>query len=143
MRLAPPDHHEAFSIADRLKHADATSAGDDRRALLLFWYGFGAGRLRADEDLLLSAWERHGGTDHPLNAVIRADHARLEHEIASLAADPHPSVTRLHHIGYALAAHLRLQDGALCSIVEQVVPSDELLDVGRVLRAATDRPNQS
>jgi hypothetical protein len=135
MRLAPPDHHEAFALAGRLKHADDASAADDRRELLLFWYGFGAGHLRADQDVLLRAWERHGGTDHPLNATIRADYARLEHEIAAIAAQSHPSVARLRHAGFALAAHLRLQDRALCSVVERVVPSDELLDVGRMLRA--------
>lgn len=135
MRLTPPDHHEAFALAARLKHADDASAGDDRRALLLFWYGFGAGRLRADEDALLSAWERHGGADHPLNATIRADHQRLEQEIASLAAQPQPSAVRLRHIGTAMMAHLRLQDTALCAVVARVLPSDELADLGRALHA--------
>jgi hypothetical protein len=135
MRLASPDHHEAFSLATRLEHADDASAADDRRTLLLFWYGFGAGRLRADENVLLGAWERHGGADHPLGAVIRADHARLEQEISAIAANPHPSGVRLRHIGAALKAHLRLQDGALCAVVERVVPAEELVEIGRVLHA--------
>jgi len=135
MRLAPPDHREAFSLAARLEHADDASAGDDRRALLLFWYGFGAGRLRADEDVLLSAWGRHGGADHPLNATIRADHARLEQEIASIASEPRSSAVRLRHVGAALIAHLHLQDTALCAVVARVVPADELVDLRRTLRA--------
>jgi hypothetical protein len=133
MRLTPPDHHEAFSLAARLEHSDDASAGDDRRALLLFWYGFGAGRLRADEGALLSAWERHGGADHPLHATIRADHQRLEQEIAAVAAEPQPSAVRLRHVGAALAAHLHLQDTALCAVVARVVPSDELVELGRAL----------
>jgi hypothetical protein len=139
MRLAPPDHQEAISLARRLEHSDEASAGDDRRALLLFWYGFGAGRLRADEDVLLSAWERHGGADHPLHSVIRADHERLERDIAAVAAQPQPSAVRLRHLGAALMAHLHLQDTALCAVVSRVVPSDELVDLRRALHVR-DRP---
>ena len=84
---------------------------------------------------LLSAWERHGGADHPLNATIRADHERLEQEIAAIAAEPQPSAVRLRHLGAALTAHLHLQVTALCAVVGRVVPSDELADLERALHA--------
>ncbi len=134
-RLAPPDHGEALALARRLEHADAASCPDDRRALLLYWYGFGAARLRAEEDVMLAAWERHGGADHPFNAVVRSQHARLTAEVAAIAADPLVSAERLRRLGASLAAYLRLQDRELCAVVERTVPPEELAAVDRALHA--------
>lgn len=134
-RLSTPHHQEAHALARRLQHAGSTSAADDRRALLLYWYGFGAARLRSDEDALLAAWERHGGADHPFNAVVRAEHARLSGEIAAIAADPLASAARLRSLGASLAAYLRDHDRELCAVVERAVPPDELAVVDEALHA--------
>ena len=80
MRLRDCDHAEALALARRLQRSEPGTAADDRRALLLFWYGSGATRLRAEEDVLIAAWTRHGGADHPLarlGAVV-ADDATAE-----------------------------------------------------------------
>lgn len=135
-RLRTPDHREAFALARRLEHADPASAAEDRRALLLYWYGFGAARLRAEENVLLAAWELHGGAAHPFNAVVRAAHARLASEIASIAEDAVPSAARLRRLGASLAAYLRLQDRELAAVVERTVPAAELADIGRALSAS-------
>ena len=134
MRLSAPDHTEMFALAQRLERTDAAHARDDRRALLLFWYGTGASRLLAEEDALLAAWERHGGRDHPLNAAIRAAHARLADAVADVAADPYPSVTVLRRVGAALAALVRVQDQQLAAVVERAVPPYELAHVDQALR---------
>ena len=130
----PLDHTEMFALARRLERTDAAHARADRRALLLFWYGTGAARMRLNEAALLTAWERHGGRDHPLNAAIRAQHDRLARAIAGMAADPRPSPAALRRIGAALTALLRVQEHELAAVVERSLPPDELADVDRVLR---------
>ena len=134
--LSARDHTEMFALARRLERSDAARARDDRRALLLFWYGTGATRLRAEEGALLTAWERHGGRDHPLNAAIRAQHDRLARAIADIAAEPRPSAAALRRIGAALTALLRVQDRELAAVVERTLPSYELARVDRALRRA-------
>ena len=136
MRLSAPDHTEMFALAQRLERTDDAHARDDRRALLLFWYGTGATRLRAEEDVLLAAWERHGGRDHPLNAAIRAEHARLARAVAGVAADPYPPAAALRRVGAALAALVRVQDQELACVVERALPSKELAHVDQALRRA-------
>ena len=136
MRLSARDHAEMFALARRLERTDAAHARDDRRALLLFWYGTGASRLRAEEDALLSAWERHGGRDEPLNAAIRAQHDRLTHAVADVAGDPRPSVPALRRVGVALARLVRVQDQELAAVVERALPPYELAQVDQALRRA-------
>jgi hypothetical protein len=136
MTLTAPDHSEAFALARRLEGTDDARARDDRRALLLFWYGTGASRLREEEDALLSAWERHGGRDHPLNASVRAEHARLAGAVADVAAEPFPSAPTLRRVGAALTALLRVQDRELGAAVGRAVPPYELAGVDAVLRRA-------
>ena len=126
MRLQAGEHAEALALARRLQRSDARTAADDRRALLLFWYGSGATRLKAEEDTLLAAWRRHGGDDHPLSAVIRAEHARLADEIAAIAADAGTSAARLRTTGRNLRAHVSRQDRELRAVVEHSVPDGEL-----------------
>jgi hypothetical protein len=123
------EHREALAIARRLERADARTAADDRRALLLFWYGTGAARLRAEERLLLSAWERHGGADHPVNASIRPEHARLAAAIARIAGDARTPPEALRRAGRGLAALVRRQDHELVPIVECSLHEAEIADV--------------
>jgi hypothetical protein len=136
MRLSERDHGEMFALAQRLERTDAARARDDRRALLLFWYGTGASRLRAEEDVLLGAWERHGGRDHPLNAAVRAEHGRLAHAVADVAATPYPSAAILRRVGAALTTVVRLQDKELTAAVERTLDPDQLAGVDEGLRRA-------
>ena len=129
------EHAEALRLARRLMRADAASAADDRRALLLHWYGAGAAQLRAEEHVLLAAWARHGGDEHPLTAAIRAEHARLAAAVAAVAADPDASAERLREIGRALASHVRRQERELFGAVERILPDRELAEVGAVLES--------
>lgn len=126
MRLQAGEHAEALALARRLQRSDARTAADDRRALLLFWYGSGATRLKAEEDALIAAWRRHGGDDHPLSAAIRAERAWLADEIAAIAADSGTSATRLRTTGRKLRAHVSRQDRELRAVVEHLVPDGEL-----------------
>jgi hypothetical protein len=135
MRLNTCEHAEALALARRLQRSDAASAADDRRALLLFWYGSGASRLRAEENVLLDAWRRHGGDDHPLSAAIRAEHHRLGSEVEAIAADARTPARRLRHAGDALAALVLRQDRELRGVVEHTVPAEELVEVGAALRS--------
>jgi hypothetical protein len=82
-----PDHTEMLTLARRLERTDIAHARDDRRALLLFWYGTGASRLRAEAVTAPAA---------------RAEHARLASAVADVAADPRPSAAALRRIGAAL-----------------------------------------
>jgi len=126
MRLQACEHAEALALARRLERSTGPTAADDRRALLLFWYGSGATRLKAEEDALLAGWRRHGGDDHPLSAAIRAEHARLADEVAAIAADAGTSAARLRITGRNLRVHVSRQDRELRGAVEHAVPEDEL-----------------
>jgi hypothetical protein len=126
-------HAEALELAQRLKQADASTAPDCRRALLLYWYGSGASHLRAEEDLLLSAWERHGGTDHPLNAAIRAEHARLAEQVAAVAEDPRPGADELRSIGTALAGHVHRHERELARAVARSLAPEERIQLEKEL----------
>ena len=134
MRLQACEHAEVLALARRLRCSDTRTAADDRRALLLFWYGSGASRLKTEEEVLLAAWRRHGGADHPLSAAMRAEQGRLADEIAAIAADAHAPAARLRHAGDLLGAHVLRQDRELCRIVERAVPADELTAVAELLR---------
>jgi len=134
MRLHPCEHAEALALARRLQRSDPDSAADDRRALLLFWYGSGASRLRTEENLLLAAWRRHGGEDHPLAAAITAEHQRLAREVEALAADARSPARRLRRAGHGLTALVLRQERELRSVVEHTVPAEELREVGATLR---------
>ena len=136
IRLPAPDHAEMFALAQRLERTDAAHVRDDRRALLLFWFGTGAARLHAEEDALLNAWERHGGRDHPLNAAIRAERDRLSCAVADVAADPRPSAPAVRRVGAALTTLLRVQDRELTAVVERSLPARELAGVDQALRRA-------
>jgi hypothetical protein len=135
MRLQPCEHAEALALAHRLRCSDARTAADDRRALLLFWYGSGASRLKAEEDALLAAWRRHGGDDHPLSAAIRAEQARLADEVVAIAAAADTSVARLRHVGDLLGAHVHRQDRELRGVVEHAVSDVELVTIAESLRS--------
>jgi hypothetical protein len=134
MRLHASEHAEALGLARRLRCSDAGTAADDRRALLLFWYGSGASRLNGEQEVLLAAWRRHGGDDHPLSAAMRAEHSRLGDEIAAIAADAHTSAARLRHAGDALGSHVFRQDRELRGVVEHAVSADELVEIAASLR---------
>jgi hypothetical protein len=134
MRVQACEHAEALALARRLRCSDAGTAADDRRALLLFWYGSGASRLKAEQEVLLAAWRRHGGDGHPLSAAMRAELARLADEVAAIAADAHTSAPRLRHAGDALGAHVFRQDRELRGVVEHAVGADELVEIAASLR---------
>ena len=131
MRLRAGDHAEALAVARRLQHSVPATAADDRRALLLFWYGSGATRLCAEEDVLLAAWARHGGEDHPLAAAIRAEHDRISEAAAAIAEDGGTPAARLRRFGAALAAHVLRQDRELRRVVERTLPPGELAELAR------------
>jgi hypothetical protein len=131
MRLRTNDHAEALAVARRLQRSEPATAADDRRALLLFWYGSGATRLHAEEDVLIAAWERHGGDGHPLASAIRAGLARLTGDVRAIAADSQASPARLSR---ALAAHVLRHERELQGVVELTVPAEELAEVDTALR---------
>jgi hypothetical protein len=122
-------HGDALQVSCRLQATDAAGAAEDRDVLLRYWYGFGAAHLRAEADLLLAAWDRHGGTDHPLGAAIRAERSRLSAAIASVAADRRPEPAPLAAVGRDLAAHVHRLDRELYGIVEQLASPDELAEL--------------
>lgn len=125
----PRQHSEAFVLARRLERADDRTVPEDRRALLLYWYGTGAAPLRAEEHVLLTAWERHGGADHPLHASIRADHVRLAAAVAEIAAQDRPDASEVRRVGQALATQVRRQERELVPAVECELTITELADV--------------
>ena len=54
------DHHQALSVAQKLRRADAGTAPGVRDAFLEFWRSHGRDHFRSEEEILLPAFAGHG-----------------------------------------------------------------------------------
>jgi hemerythrin-like domain-containing protein len=129
------DHHQALFVAQRLRRAEADTAGAARAAFLAYWNPEGREHFRAEEELLFPAYARHGSAHHPLVARALCDHV----EIRALAADLEgeaAEIAVLHALGTALEGHVRLEERELFGLIEEALPEDELAALGAKIAAA-------
>jgi hypothetical protein len=68
------DHHHGLVVAQRLVRATPDSAADARRAFLQFWASEGQQHFRAEEDILLPAFARHGSPTDDAVVRVLTDH---------------------------------------------------------------------
>jgi hypothetical protein len=127
------EHLPARRLARRLLVSDASSSADDRRALLTYWYGSDAAHLRAEDHVLMTAWNRHGGAQHPLNASMRDEFARLARRVQAVAGAQTADPAELRAIGHELVNHLTRQERELYGAVELALGADELDEVEETL----------
>ncbi|HEX5191167.1 MAG TPA: hemerythrin domain-containing protein [Solirubrobacteraceae bacterium] len=130
------DHHQALFVAQRLRRAEADTAGDERRRFLQFWNAGGHRHFQLEEELLLPAYAAYGDAHHPLVLRVLGDHVAIRALANRLAEQPEATPDALHKLGAALAAHVRLEERELFEIIERAMPADELLELARRLDAA-------
>jgi hemerythrin-like domain-containing protein len=124
-------HHQGLFAAMKLKRADAAGAAEARDAFVDFWEREGRDHFRAEEELLLPAFARHGEPDHPAVVRVLVEHVDLRRrgEDAAASADPDPG--ELHELGERLERHIRHEERVLFPLIEDVLPADELARLAR------------
>jgi hemerythrin-like domain-containing protein len=130
------DHHQALSVAQKLRRATANTAGDASAAFVAYWDGHGRRHLRLEEEILLPAYASHGDSHHPLVARALCDHVAIRVRADALlvgeAADP----AVLHEFGTRLANHVRLEERELFPLIEAALPAARLAAVATALDRA-------
>jgi Hemerythrin HHE cation binding domain len=107
------DHHQALSIAQKLRGATADTAGDARAAFVAYWDAHGRGHFRLEEEILLPAYASHGDSHHPLVARALCDHVAIRARADALLVDEARDPAVLHELGTCLADHVRLEEREL------------------------------
>jgi hypothetical protein len=133
------DHHQALSIAQKLRRATADTAGDARAAFVAYWDGDGRGHFRLEEEILLPAYAHHGDSHHPLVARALCDHVAIRARADALLVDQAPDPAVLHELGTCLADHVRLEERELFPLIEATLPAARLAAVATALERAERR----
>ena len=126
------DHHHALVLAQRLKHANQSTATGARDAFLDYWRADGQRHFREEEEILLPCYAGHGDPDLPIVARVLTDHVRirrLAHEIAAAS----PDIGVLHALGEQLGEHVRREERELFPLIEQALPEAELAQLVELL----------
>jgi hypothetical protein len=130
------DHHQALSVAQKLRRATASTAMEARAAFLAYWNGHGAVHFRLEEEVLLPAYAAHGDPHHPLVARALCDHVAIRRRAADLQGTPAPEPSDLAALGTALADHVRLEERELFPLIESAMPAEALAAVAAELERA-------
>jgi hemerythrin-like domain-containing protein len=126
--LAPlsRDHHQGLFVALTLKRADAATAAQARAAFLEFFEHEGGAHFRAEEEVLLPAYARHGDPGRPEVVRMLVEHVELRRRAQDLAGATEPDVAQLHELGERLEGHIRHEERVLFPMIEEALPPDEL-----------------
>jgi hypothetical protein len=130
------DHHQALSVALRLRRCTAETATEVRADTLRFWTSAGRTHFRLEEEVLLPAFARHGDAHHPLVARALCDHVAIRQRMDALARDAAPGVGRLRELGTMLSDHVRLEERELFVLIEQALPAADLAALAGALQQA-------
>jgi hemerythrin-like domain-containing protein len=136
------DHHQALTVALRLRRATAESATDVRADALRFWATTGRAHFRLEEEVLLPTYARHGDPHHPLVARALCEHVAIRQRMDALAREAAPEAACLHDLGAMLSDHVRLEERELFALIEQTLPAAALARLMEALQhaeAAGDR----
>jgi hypothetical protein len=133
------DHHQALSIAQKLRRATADTAGEARAAFVAYWDGHGRGHFRLEEEILLPAYASHGDSHHPLVARALCDHVAIRARADALLVDEAPDPAVLHELGTCLADHVRLEERELFPLIEAALPAARLAAIATALDRAERR----
>lgn len=130
------DHHQALSVALRLRRATAETATDVRADAMRFWTAAGRAHFRLEEEVLLPAYARHGDPYHPLVARALCDHVAIRQRMDALAREAPSEVAALRELGAMLSDHVRLEERELFVLIEQTLPAAELAALAAALQHA-------
>jgi uncharacterized protein (UPF0264 family) len=130
------DHHQALSVAQKLRRATADTAQEARSAFVAYWEEHGRAHFRLEEELLLPAYAAHADPHHPLVARALCDHVAIRAHADALAVDEAPDPATLRELGEGLADHVRLEERELFRLIEAALPAARLAAVAAALEHA-------
>jgi hemerythrin HHE cation binding domain-containing protein len=130
------DHHQALSVAQKLRRATADTAQEARAAFVAYWEEHGRAHFRLEEEILLPAYAAHADPHHPLVARALCDHVAIRARADALAVDEAPDPATLRELGEGLADHVRLEERELFGLIEAALPADRLAAVAAALEHA-------
>jgi hypothetical protein len=130
------DHHQALSVAQKLRRATADTAQEARSAFADYWEEHGRAHFRLEEEILLPAYAAHGDPHHPLVARALCDHVAIRARAEALAVDEAPDPATLRELGEGLADHVRLEERELFGLIEAALPAAKLAAVAAALEHA-------
>ena len=130
------DHHEALSVAQKLRRATADTAQEARSAFVAYWEEHGRAHFRLEEEILLPAYAAHADPHHPLVARALCDHVAIRARVDALAVDEAPDPATLRELGEGLADHVRLEERELFGLIEAALPAARLAAVAAALEHA-------
>ena len=122
------DHHQALHQALKLKRADESNVREALRGMVEFFEGHGSLHFRAEEEVLLPAYVRHGGADPADDAIVRVltDHVWIRARVAALRDAADPPVDDVRELGERLDAHVRHEERVLFPAIEAALSADQL-----------------
>jgi len=120
------DHHQALSVAQKLRRATADTAQEARSAFVAYWEEHGRAHFRLEEEILLPAYAAHADPHHPLVARALCDHVAIRARVDALAVDEAPDPATLRELGEGLADHVRLEERELFGLIEAALPAARL-----------------
>jgi hypothetical protein len=130
------DHHQALSVAQKLRRATADTAQEARSAFVAYWEEHGRAHFRLEEEILLPAYAAHADPYHPLVARALCDHVAIRASADALAVDEAPDPAMLRELGEGLADHVRLEERELFGLIEAALPAARLAAVAAALEHA-------
>jgi hypothetical protein len=130
------DHHQALSVALKLRRATPRTADDARAAFLAYWDRHGRQHFRLEEEVLLPAYADHGDAHHPLVARALCDHVAIRARADALAVDPAGDPAVLYDLGTLMADHIRLEERELFPLIESALPAPRLATLAMALEHA-------
>jgi hemerythrin HHE cation binding domain-containing protein len=130
------DHHQALSVAQKLRRATADTAQEARAAFVAYWEEHGRAHFRLEEEILLPAYAAHADPHHPLVARALCDHVAIRARADALAVDEAPDPATLRELGEGPADHVRLEERELFGLIEAALPAARLAAVAAALEHA-------
>lgn len=130
------DHHQALSVAQKLRRATADTAQEARSAFVAYWEEHGRAHFRLEEEILLPAYATHADPYHPLVARALCDHVAIRASADALAVNEAPDPAILRELGESLADHVRLEERELFGLIEAALPAARLAAVAAALEHA-------
>jgi hemerythrin-like domain-containing protein len=119
------DHHQALVLAQLLRRANDSAAGEAQAAFLQFWRSEGELHFRVEEEVLLPRFARAGGSRSAAVARVLVDHAEIRLRALRLQGGAASSAV-LKELGELLAEHVRLEERDLFPAIEEVLSDRQL-----------------
>ena len=127
------DHHQALTVAQKLRRADAQSAEEARSELVAYWEGHGREHFRLEEEILFPAYAGYGDPYDPLLARALCDHVAIRREVDAATGDAAAPVSTLQKLGTMISDHVRLEERELFPLIKSALPETELAAVAVAL----------